>query len=250
MRVLGAMARHGHIPPRFRPAAAAALLLAAVVLGCGPKAGLLEGEAHLGYGDLKHGGLAPLAAVTSDGDEDLREPLLRYLEAALHDRHDLRTMLAGQTRKAIGADDHDRLLERYEQSGRFDGDDLALLDSLIGPQARYVAAARVEDESVDQNEDSQTDGESGVTTTTRSAVLRIRVAFSVYDLEARRRVWTGTITGSDQNSVSETDKPKGLLEGIVDAIFGGDSHQAPETPKADGALRKIFATFARELPGD
>lgn len=193
MRVLGAMARHGHIPTPFRPAAAVALLLAAVVLGCGPRAGLLEGEAHLGYGDLKHGGLAPLAAVTSDGDEDLREPLLRYLEAALHDRHDLQTMLAGQARKAIGADDHDLLLERYERSGRFDGDDLALLDSLIGSQARYVAAARVEDESVDQNEDSQTDGESGVTTKTRSAVLRIRVAFSVYDLEARRRVWTGTI---------------------------------------------------------
>jgi hypothetical protein len=122
-----------HVPLRALPTAVA-LLLAAVVLGCGPKAGLLEGEAHLGYGDLKHGGLAPLAAVTSDGDEDLREPLLRYLEAALHDRHDLQTMPAGQARKAIGADDHDRLLERYERTGRFDGDDLVLLDSLIGPQ--------------------------------------------------------------------------------------------------------------------
>lgn len=103
---------------------------------------------------------------------------------------------------------------------------------------------------MDQNEDSQTDGESGVTTTTRTAVLRIRVAFSVYDLQARRRVWTGTITGSDQNSVTETDKPKGLVEGVIDAIFGGGDHEDPETPKADGALRKVFATFARELPGD
>jgi hypothetical protein len=238
-----------HVPLRVL-SRAVALLLAAVVLGCGPKAGLLEGEAHLGYGDLKHGGLAPLAAVTSEGDEDLREPLLRDLEAALHDRHDLRTMPGGDARRAIGADDHDRLLERYEQSGRFDGDDLALLDSLIGPQARYVAAARVEDESVDQREESQTDDDSGVTTTTRTAVLRIRVAFSVYDLEARRRVWTGTITGSDQNSVSENDKPKGIVGSIVDAIFGGDSHPNPEAPKADGALRKIFATFAKELPGD
>jgi hypothetical protein len=238
-----------HVPLRVLTRAVA-LLLAAVVLGCGPKAGLLEGEAHLGYGDLKHGGLAPLAAVTSDGDEDLREPLLRYLEAALHDRHDLRTMPVADARRAIGADDHDRLLERYEQSGRFDGDDLALLDSLIGPQTRYVAAARVEDESVDQKEESQTDDDSGVTTTTRTAVLRIRVAFSVYDLEARRRVWLGTITGSDQNSVSEDDKPKGIVGSIVDAIFGGGDHKVPETPKAEGALRKIFATFARELPGD
>jgi hypothetical protein len=247
VRVLGGMATHA--PLRVGPEAMVALLLAAVVLGCGPKAGLLEGEAHLGYGDLKHGGLAPLAAVTSEGDEDLREPLLGYLEAALRERHDLRTMAGGEARKAIGAGDHDRLLERYERSGRFDGDDLALLDSLIGSQTRYVAAARVEDESVDQKEESQTDDDSGVTTTTRSAILRIRVAFSVYDLETRQRVWTGTVTGSDHNSVTETDKPKGLVAGILDAIFGGDSHEDPEAPKADGALRKIFATFARELPG-
>jgi hypothetical protein len=39
------------------------------------------------------------------------------------------------------------------------------------------------------------------------------------------------------------------VEGIVDAIFGGGDHKTPETPKAEGALRKVFATFARELPG-
>ena len=216
--------------------------------GCGPKAGVVDQDAHLGYGDLKQGGIAPLAAVTSEGDEELREPLLRRLESALRSRHDLRVMSAKAVRAGLGPSRHDEIQEQIEQGGRLPDTDLALLDSLIGGQVRYVAVARVEDQSIDQEEKSSTDAETGVTTITRSAVLRIRMAFSVYDLQACRRVWTGTVDGKDKKSASHSDEEAGFVESLLSSLFGLDK-EYPDEPEADPALGKIFTTFAKRLPG-
>lgn len=216
--------------------------------GCGPKVDFLRHEADLDYPSLKQGGITPLCAVTSEGDEELRDPLGLSFEAALREeRRDLRVLRVSELRRVVGEEVEEDLVERFERSGRLRESDLAQLDSLMGSRARYIALARVEDESVDHEETEETDSETGVTTTTRSGVLRVRVAFSVYDLQIGRRVWSAEVTGSDRNSKSETDEPKGFLASLISSILGSKGDY-PEAPEANETLRKVFTRFAKELP--
>ena len=237
-----------------------ALQPAAVVLaflftgGCGPKVDFLHREADFGYPALKQGGIAALGAVTTQGSPEdsrsLREPLSQGLETALRgERRDLMVLGVNQVLWEIGDGFREDLLDAFDRDGRLEQEDLALLDSLVGDQARYVALARVEDQWISRDE-AEDESEPNETKTTVTVSLTIRVAFVVYDLQAARSVWSATLTGSDKNSSTFTDKEQGFWASLASAVLGLDEHDDPSAPNAAGTLRKIFSKFAKELPSE
>ncbi|HET9940787.1 MAG TPA: hypothetical protein VFR25_06775 [Candidatus Eisenbacteria bacterium] len=222
--------------------------------GCGPRVDFLHREPDFGYPTLKQGGIAALGGVTTQGSPEgrrsLREPLSQGLETALRgERRDLTVLGVDQVLWEIGDGFREDLLDAFDRDGGLEQEDLALLDSLVGDQARYVALARVEDQWITRDE-AEDESEPNETKTTVTVSLTIRVAFVVYDLQAGRSVWSATLTGSDKNSSTFTDKEQGFWATLASAVLGLDDHDDPSAPNAAGTLRKIFSKFAKELPSD
>jgi hypothetical protein len=236
----------------LRPAAVGLAFL--LSWGCGPKVDFLNREPDFGYPALKQGGIAALGAVTTQGSHEdrrsLREPLSQGLETALRgERRDLAVLGINQILWEIGDGFREDLLDAFDRGGRLEQEDLALLDSLVGDQARYVALARVEDQWISRDE-AEDQSEPDETKTTVTVSLTIRVAFVVYDLQSGRSVWSATLTGSDKNSSTFTDKDQGFWASLASAVLGLDDHDDPSAPNAAGTLRKIFSKFAKELPSE
>jgi len=112
----------------------------------------------------------------------------------------------------------------YQSTGYLVPEDLSDISYLLGNRDSYVLFARLERESL--NQDQSTVTTENVKTTTYSSYRSVTLSFNIYDANAEYRVWSGTITEDE-------------------SISGYPVTALP--PEQATVLRRVYELFARDL---
>ena len=144
-------------------------------------------------------------------------------------------------RSRLGRARHTQLLAELEETGRVSAAVIAQLDSAIGADVRYAVAARIDSESVEQEESTTTPvilpGEDYIEgDPQRSTKRTLHVSFLVYDLSGGRAVWEEMVLGSAIETYTGSRTEKKTIYPTY-----------PKAPKLDEAFEDACWTLARHL---
>ncbi len=245
---------------RFRKTpmrSSAIALVTAAVAGCAslPKVVGLERDPGFTFEALS---VAPLAVlgVTWESPEPTSASASLQLGGLLgqslaRKRPDLRVLPAAQVADSLGLEDYASLVREYQARGWLDSLALLRLEAALGG-VRYLVVARLEAEqlvtggSFEEYTEEYEGKDCEIEETSKLAARTLAVHFTVYDLEQRRRAWTGQITDlEERTSGYEWNSCDPFLLNFFGMLLG---EADPDPPRQAEVLRKVFDGFALRLP--
>ena len=165
-------------------------------------------------------------------------------------RHDLRFVPAGVLGARIGVERHTRLLDGYRDGAGIDTSAYAMLTQALGAEARYLALARIESVSVshdrttaDPDYNAKTDNDNVIKSTERN----VWITFNLFDLEARREIWSETRAASAIQKVTFPAVTGSGAWAVIKFVFASEPDYPAPRPPFD-ALDAGFAYFATSIP--
>jgi len=165
-------------------------------------------------------------------------------------RHDLHFVPASVVSERIGVDLHTRLLDRYRDRAGIDTSTYRMLAQAMGADARYLALARIESVTVsydrttaDPDYNLKTDNDNVIKSTQRN----VWITFSLFDLEARREIWSETKAASAIENVTFPAQTGSSGWALIKAIFTSEPDYPPPRSAFD-ALDEGFTYFAMRIP--
>jgi len=150
----------------------------------------------------------------------------------------------------IGVERHAHLLDHYRDGAGIDTSAYLMLAEAMGADARYLALARIESVSVAQNRetadsdyDVNTDNDNIIKSTERT----VWITFNMFDLEARREIWSETRAVTVISKVTFPAPTGSGTWSLIKAALSSEPDYPPP-PTAFDALDDGFAYFAASIP--
>ncbi len=235
----------------------AIVLVAAAGVGCAslPEVVGLERDPGFTYEALSAAPLAVLG-VTWKAPEPTSASVGLQLggllgESLARKRPDLRILPAAQVADSLGLENYAHLVQEYQARGRLGGGALSQLEAALG-EVHYVVVARLEADELmtGRSFEAYTEEYEGqgceIEETGKFAARTLAVHFTVYDLDQRRRAWTGQITDlKERTSGYEWNSCDPFLLNFFGMLLG---EADPDPPRQAEVLRKVFEDFALHLP--
>lgn len=177
------------------------------------------------------------------------------IDAAMEDafmtkRYDLRFVPASVLRERIGVERHTHLLDAYRDGAGIDTLDYLMLEQAMGADARYLALARIESTTVTQDRTTvdpdynlKTDNDNVVKSTERI----VWITFNLFDLEARREIWSETRAARAIEKVTFPAPTGSGAWALIKSAFSSEPDYPPP-PTAFEALHDGFTYFAASIP--
>jgi len=185
------------------------------------------------------GGITTLVSGDRSRMEISNQMASMLRRALMAKRRDVNVVPWGEIRRRLGDEEMNAGLQSFEEFGDLAGERLSRWDARLQGSPGYVVLARVEEDitSIDESDhEEQIDDEWIITGVEINATRSVTVAFSIYDIRSRIRVWHADIERERENT-------------RVHEHHDGESRAPPEPPNSEAVIKDIFDRFAGEIPG-
>ncbi|MFH1372295.1 MAG: hypothetical protein ABII79_00645 [bacterium] len=182
----------------------------------------------------------------------LREQLVEKLEG-------VNVVPLNYTKSTLREDQYGEMLVSFNNIGDLNSEVLEKLGGAFEEPRPYLVMCRLETDARDTSKGKNKDSTGAVINVYYLAHRKVCASFKVWDVAARKLVWSGRITGKatatnsyDQAPVTDDDGGS-LLTDLLDVFLSDgepEKYEYPETPSFTWVARTVFGDFAKALTHD